>query len=266
MSNLPWFRMYTEAVDDEKLRLLAFEDRWHFVALLCLKGQGVLDSNDALMMRKVAVKMGLDIRSLEEVARRLAEVGLIDQDTLEPVKWGERQFRSDSSTERVRAYRERMKQGVKRDGNVTVTAQDTDTDTDTEENPLTPLPGGEAELPARPKRERKHRVQLKTFLQSCREKGETAISGYQPLLDYVNATGLPLEFVQIAWEVFKDEFGHGGSNENRLQADWRRHFLNYVQKGYYRLWYAKQSEQGNEYMLTTQGLQAQALIAHREAA
>ncbi|EXU79084.1 hypothetical protein AX13_08315 [Comamonas aquatica DA1877] len=40
---LPWFRVYTRMVDDDKLKLLAFEDRWHFVALLCLKGEGLLD-------------------------------------------------------------------------------------------------------------------------------------------------------------------------------------------------------------------------------
>ena len=133
MTNLPWFRAYTEMVDDEKLRLLAFEDRWHFVALLCLKGQGVLDETGPLLLRKVAVKLGLDVRSVEEVARRLSEVGLIDEKTLQPIAWEARQFRSDSSAARVAAYRERKKQGAKRDGNVTVTAQDTDTDTDKEE-------------------------------------------------------------------------------------------------------------------------------------
>ena len=132
MTNLPWFRAYTEMVDDEKLRLLAFEDRWHFVAMLCLKGQGVLDETGSLLFRKVAVKLGLDVRSVEEVARRLSEVGLIDEKTLQPIAWEARQFRSDSSAARVAAYRERKKQGVKRDGNVTVTAQDTDTDTDTD--------------------------------------------------------------------------------------------------------------------------------------
>ena len=137
MTNLPWFRAYTEMVDDEKLRLLAFEDRWHFVAMLCLKGQGVLDETGSLLFRKVAVKLGLDVRSVEEVARRLSEVGLIDEKTLQPIAWEARQFRSDSSAARVAAYRERKKQGVKRDGNVTVTAQDTDTDTDKEEEEKT---------------------------------------------------------------------------------------------------------------------------------
>lgn len=138
MSKMPWFRAYTEMVDDEKLRLLAFEDRWHFVALLCLKGQGLLDDGGPLMMRKVAVKLGLDLRTLDDVARRLAEVGLIDQDNLQPLAWDARQMKSDSSAERVKAYRERqkqVKQGVEQARNATVTAQDTDTDTEEEIEP-----------------------------------------------------------------------------------------------------------------------------------
>ena len=111
MTQLPWFRAYTKMVDDEKLRLLAFEDRWHFMAILCLKGQGVLDANDPLMMRKAAVKMGLDLRSLEEVARRLAEVGLIEQATLQPIKWESLQQRSDADPTAVeRKQRQRQRQ------------------------------------------------------------------------------------------------------------------------------------------------------------
>lgn len=133
MKTLPWFRMYHEALDDEKLRLLAFEDRWHFVAILCLKCKGVLDTEpDAEMLqRKIAVKMGLTCAELENVVKRLARMGLIDADTYQPVAWDERQMQSDSSTERVQAYRERMKE-TKRFSNVSVTAQDTDTDKDKE--------------------------------------------------------------------------------------------------------------------------------------
>lgn len=129
--------MYSEAIDDEKLRLLAFEDRWHFIALLCCKCMGIQDEPSSITRRKIAVKMGLDLRELGEVARRLSEVGLIDQDTLQPKKWDERQFKSDSSTERVRAYRGKFKHvdliddlEVKQLCNVSVTTQDTDTDTD----------------------------------------------------------------------------------------------------------------------------------------
>lgn len=82
---LPWFRAYTEMIDDEKLRLLAFEDRWHFVALLCLKGQGVLDDAGPLLLRKVAVKMELTTDELHGVIARLSGVGLVDAKTLRPV-------------------------------------------------------------------------------------------------------------------------------------------------------------------------------------
>lgn len=138
-------------------------------------------------------------------------------------------------------------------------------------NPPNPPAGGEggdadAGGDEKPKRERKHRIKLKTFVEVCRANGEKPISEYQPLLDYVEATGLPMDYVQLAWEVFKDEFLPGGPNENRLQADWRRHFLNYVKKGYYRLWYAKPADHGTEYLLSTQGVQAQSLVTHREGA
>lgn len=130
---LPWFRTYTRMVDDDKLKLLAFEDRWHFVALLCLKGEGLLDKGDApsLLMRKAAVKLGLDVRTLEEVARRLAEVGLIEQATLQPVKWDGLQMRSDTDTtaaQRKQRQREREKAGKAAPGNDVTAghAQDTD--------------------------------------------------------------------------------------------------------------------------------------------
>jgi len=127
----PWFRLYSEMVDDEKLRLLAFEDRWHYVAILCCKNSGLLDAGDsqAMLMRKLGVKLGLAARDLEAALFRLEEVGLIDSATAQPLGWDDRQFLSDSSTARVQAYRERKK----RTGNVSVTAQDTDTDTDTEQ-------------------------------------------------------------------------------------------------------------------------------------
>lgn len=145
--SLPWFRLYAEAVDDDKLRLLAFEDRWHFVAILCCKAQGIFDSSRDLALRKVGVKLGLSARELDEVARRLSEVGLIDQHTLEPLAWGKRQFVSDrdnTAAERQRRRRQKLTESTakehvtdvsrvtSRNSNGRVTRPDTDTDTDTE--------------------------------------------------------------------------------------------------------------------------------------
>lgn len=134
---LQWFRLYSRIIDDDKLRLLAFEDRWHFVALCCLKSDGLLDAEVGdLRTRRIAVKLGVQVRELDEIGRRLREVGLVDE-TLNPLAWDELQFKSDNSSERVKAFRKRQEKqprnGVKRSSNVTETAQETDTDSDTEE-------------------------------------------------------------------------------------------------------------------------------------
>lgn len=145
-NEMSWFRAYADMVDDEKLRLLAFEDRWHFVALLCCKRSGLLDHGDShdLLWRKVSVKLGIHLRELEAVAGRLSEVGLIDPKTFQPLAWEERQFESDSSTARVREYRARKKQAssvpsneteVKRYTDVSETAQETETETERAKEP-----------------------------------------------------------------------------------------------------------------------------------
>lgn len=137
--NLPWFRAYADMVDNEKVRLLSFDDRWHFVAILCCKAQGILDRHGQMTRRKVAVKLGVDLQTLDEIVRRLSEVGLIDAKNFEPTGWKKRQFVSDNSTKRVRKHRKTKGTGnvsetfQKQDSAVTVTPPDTDSDTDSEE-------------------------------------------------------------------------------------------------------------------------------------
>lgn len=131
--SMQWFRLYHRMIDDDKLRLLAFEDRWHFVALCCLKADGLIDEEEgSLRDRKIAVKLGVQVRELEEIGRRLQEVGLVDN-RLSPVAWDELQFKTDNSTARVQKYREKQQRNkAKRLCNVSVTGQETETDTDIE--------------------------------------------------------------------------------------------------------------------------------------
>jgi len=64
----------------------------------------------------------------------LAEVGLVDFETLQPLNWGSRQFESDTSAERTKRYRENLKKqqvkDTKRHCDVTVTPPETETDTE----------------------------------------------------------------------------------------------------------------------------------------
>jgi hypothetical protein len=104
---MPWFRLYHRIVDDPKLKLLAFEDRWHFVALCCLKANGLLDEPDSDMRsRKIAVSLGVQLRELDEISRRLREVDLVDEH-LQPCAWSDLQCRSDHDPTAARRQREK---------------------------------------------------------------------------------------------------------------------------------------------------------------
>ena len=38
-----WLRLWTDITSDPKIKMLAFEDRWHYVAILCMKRRGELE-------------------------------------------------------------------------------------------------------------------------------------------------------------------------------------------------------------------------------
>ena len=106
--SLPWFRMHAEFSGDPVIQSLAFEDQRHYIILLCLKCNGTLDRDvsDDLRDRIVLRGLGLDPVTGSEAKRRLMEVGLIANDW-QPCGWDKRQFKSDTSTERVRTFRKR---------------------------------------------------------------------------------------------------------------------------------------------------------------
>lgn len=139
---LPWFRLYCEYATDPLVQMLAFEDQRHFVMAMCMKCKGVLDKDypsPEVRARVISAFLGLDRIAADEANRRLREMGLVDENW-HPVNWEKRQFPSDSSTSRVKAYRARKeRQAAAERGNGDETFQerfsnglDTDTDTDTE--------------------------------------------------------------------------------------------------------------------------------------
>jgi hypothetical protein len=258
-------------VDDEKLRIIAFEDRWHFVAILCCKAQGILNSDPKLARRKVAVKLGLSFGELDEVARRLAEVGLIDQKTLEPLAWDKRQFVSDrdsSARDRQRRRRERLKEskdsGVVTDvsrvtsplrhGRVTRPEADTEADTYTEteerERDTPPAtrsaPAPSADLivrdPAEPTETKRSRKAVEQNARGTRLPADWVLSA--ELGNWAMAEGLTREQVIREAETFRDYWvskpGAGGR-----KSDWDATWRNWVRKsGEYRNRGGNHAEQG----------------------
>lgn len=129
--SLPWFRMYAEFAKDAKVQSMDETLQRRLVMLFCLKCSDELElSHDELAC---ALRIsGEEMETTLEVFRRK---GFMDEDD-NIVNWDKRQFASDNSTDRVRRYRERQRNGDEtlqaRSGNGAVTPPDTDTDTDTD--------------------------------------------------------------------------------------------------------------------------------------
>jgi hypothetical protein len=124
-----WFRFYHEALDDPKVQSLSHEDFRHWVNLLCLacRYSGRLPNMEA-----IAFGLRISVDGAETVVGRLLNATLIDRVSGGPDGWGyamhgwsKRQYKSDTSTERVKRFRAVSKP-------LHETPPDTDTDTDTD--------------------------------------------------------------------------------------------------------------------------------------
>lgn len=120
-----WFRFYAEAMRNPKVLKLSDRDFRLWVRLLAIASEndGRIPCDDDL---KAVLMMRLDHLSCS--LKRLASVSLIDVvgGGYVPHNWDKYQYNSDTSTERVRKYRE--KRNVSKP--LHETAPDTDTDTE----------------------------------------------------------------------------------------------------------------------------------------
>jgi len=153
MSGMPWFRMYSEMVDDPKVGKLPDAEFRLWVELLCLACSCGENGDTGMTVDDLNWKLR---RNVSETLLKLEYNKLIithetnERKTIGIKNWEKRQFPSDKSTGRVRKYREN-KQIINVSRNVTETLQkrncngvdtdtDTDTDTDINKTPISPLP------------------------------------------------------------------------------------------------------------------------------
>lgn len=229
MASLPWFRMYSDFIFDEKIEFLAFEDQRHFVFVLCMKNLGLIDKEypqPGMLDRVVAKRLGLYGEAFENAKSRLVDAGLIDG-AWQPIAWGRRQFRSDTdptAADRKRRQREREKQGlgdVTRDTPVTsrichadVTRTDTESDTDTEEETDKERCAADAATPSKPARTERRAQQLPadfTPNESC--------------IELAGSLGVSMN-AELA--KFRD---HNAAKGNTAK-DWHAAFRNWLRKAY----------------------------------
>ncbi|WP_322056785.1 hypothetical protein [Paraburkholderia sp. J63] len=101
-------------------------------------------------------------------------------------------------------------------------------------------------------------ITLKTFLAQCREAGEKPIPEGDPVFDYADKSGIPMDYLRIHWDEFKSRYG---LPDAKRYKDWRSVYRKSVRGNWFRLWFLRPD---GECALTTVGEQARR--QHREAA
>lgn len=144
---MSWFRMYAEFAHDPKVQMMSEAMQRRYIMMLCMRcGNGGVTLQDS----EVTFMLRITSDEWRETKAVFIEKGFIDE-TNNLLNWDKRQYKSDSSRERVSAHRARIKAEnqarnngdenavtlQKRRGN----ALDTDTDTDTDITPQPPTGG-----------------------------------------------------------------------------------------------------------------------------
>lgn len=94
-------------------------------------------------------------------------------------------------------------------------------------------------------------VGIDTWLDSLGD--ELAIPETDPIFDYANKAGIPIEFLELSWKRFCEDMRDRG----KKQKNWRQHYRNAVKGNWYKLWWFD----GDTCRLTTTGLQTQRAAA-----
>lgn len=129
----PWFRLYSEFSTDPKVQMLSEALQRRLVMLFCFRC-----SNDTVTLQDDEVTFLLRISNEEwqKTKQIFIEKGFINSQN-EVLNWEKRQFKSDTSKDRVARHREKKRED-KNECNVTVTPpEQIQNRTDTEDNSST---------------------------------------------------------------------------------------------------------------------------------
>lgn len=111
----PWFRFYVESMRDPKIRRLSPSQRWLWTSVLsaaresCIPGWLMVSVKTPFSCGDLADYAGMKLREVETGLGVMDGIGLIEWDTnlgawMVP-KFSERQYESDTSTQRTRKHR-----------------------------------------------------------------------------------------------------------------------------------------------------------------
>lgn len=270
MATIEWFRLWHDMPNDPKWRTIARASGQPIHLVLSVALHLMVDASRNVTRGHVAVTAedvasALDVTNEDVEAIFAAMQGrVLDGDRLSG--WEKRQPKREdvgnpetgakSSAERKRAQREREKaaRGSFANGDVTQSHEMSRTDTDTEkskeEPPIPPDGGRGPEETGAGKPARRAAIALKTFLANCREAGEKPIAEDDPVFDYAEKTGIPIDVLRLHWLEFKARYS---IPDAKRYKDWRTVYRKSVRGNWFRLWFLRADGSCG---LTTQGEQA----------
>lgn len=95
-------------------------------------------------------------------------------------------------------------------------------------------------------------ILMTTYLYQCKEDGKQPLPESSAVFKYQEKTGLPMDFLLLAWKEFKDRSIDNG----KKYKSWPTAFLNCVRDNWYGLWWVNDN---GEFLLTSKGKQAETL-------
>jgi hypothetical protein len=196
-----WFRFYESALDDPKVQTLPADDFKAWVNILCVacRNDGVLPNVSSL-----AFMLRMTEHGCRTLLERLLSAGLIDTRSggpngshYAPHGWDKRQYKSDTSTGRVKRFRDRSSA-------VAETPPDTDTEADTEK--------GKVEANA-----------------STKKRASRLPDGWVPDEMFAAREGLAADTIRREADSFRD-YWRGAPGQRGVKADWDATWRNWVRK------------------------------------
>lgn len=106
-------------------------------------------------------------------------------------------------------------------------------------------------IPIKKSRPKKQELTFPEWAESEKAQGKKLIDDSDPIFDHTEKTGVPFEFLMVAWFAFKDQYTH---DNLKKQKDWRQYFRNAIKGDWLKIWAFNQN---SECYLTTKGKQYQ---------
>ncbi|WP_439671408.1 DUF1376 domain-containing protein [Cupriavidus necator] len=125
-------------------------------------------------------------------------------------------------------------------------------------DPPIPPKGGEGPHDPEPGKIKRSAISLKAYLHANREAGVKTISETDPVFDYAEQAGIPIEFLRLHWLEFKARYSQPDAKRYK---DWAAVHRKSVRGNWFRLW---RIASDGTIALTTEGEQARRV--HAEAA